>query len=145
MNSLSVASGLLPAREVMRIVTLVLFIFIMSMSGIFAADNSSIAFDQIDSEAALARLSDAELRQLLVQRLEQDNASQSSQDRRFDPSRTTAGLQQDFLKVKLRLIELFGIRDRLPEEMQNTWSAIASARDGCYRSSDWLWFTNAGT
>ena len=86
--------------------------------------------EQIKSDAVLARLSDAEIRGLVAQRLKQIESLENNKDKGFDPSVVAMQFQQNFGKAQMRLREILSVRNRIHEEFENAWVKIAGPRQG---------------
>jgi len=107
---------------------LLFLVILLSLSSVVSAQTIE-NFDQIKSEAALARLSDSQLRELLLQRLNSVTA-EPTQNSGFDLLADIEQLPQRFGIVQARLVEIIGVRHRIKEEFDSAWSLVSGEDEG---------------
>ena len=95
----------------LRQMVIMLPLFTLLAGGVASAQTVQ-DLDQIKSAEVLAGLSDSQLRELLLQRLE-DTESSSNEEGGFDPSASVEKLQQNIGIVQTRFVEMLGVRHRL--------------------------------
>lgn len=81
----------------------------------------------IDSTQALAKLSDAELRDMLLSALQQNQTAGRSES--FNPAIAIWRLQTDFGKVRARFFTILGAWRAIPDELSNAFQRLTAKRE----------------
>jgi len=114
-----------PIRVLCALLAIWMLMLFTSVSG--AAEDSLQSLDEVASEAVLARLSDADLRRLIAERLdsdEEDTAAESD----FNPAVAIWQFQRQLGQVRTRLEELLAVRHRIGDEARDAWAALNRSR-----------------
>ncbi len=85
-------------------------------------------FAGANAEAKVSRLSDAEVRELLLQRLQQGETGKSTEPESFNPAVFAYRLQRDFGKLSHELDAIFGSAGELPAVFPRAWAKFSADR-----------------
>ncbi len=96
-------------------------------------------FSGATAESTVSRLSDAEVRELLLQRLQPDDATNSAQPESFNPAVFAYRLQRDSGKIAEELDGIFGSVAQLPSVFPRAWARFSADRE----AGGLVWFFGA--